>query len=180
MVFTPDRTRGLLTLENKSSLVSFDPNSGAINGMLVLSGDVRGIAVRSDSQAAYVTRCRSSMSGGQVHKVLLSGMSLGKTVALAVDTTTQHDESRSRGVPNDLSQVVISPDGMRAVLPSKKDNIVRGRARDGNDLLHDRTVRSIMSQLNLQTDAEQFNAQLRVCVSVRPVRLAAGRGFFKR
>ena len=49
---------------------------------------------------------------------------------------------------------------MRAALPSKKDNIVRGRARDGNDLLHDRTVRSIMSQIDLQSDAERFNEQL--------------------
>jgi mono/diheme cytochrome c family protein len=46
------------------------------------------------------------------------------------------------------------------VLPSKKDNIVRGRHRDGQDLLHDRTVRSILSQVNLQTATEVFAEQL--------------------
>lgn len=160
VVFTPDRTTGVLTLESKSMLVSFDPTSGAITGSTALTGDVRGVAVSADSKSAYVTRFRSAMNGGQVHKVQLAGMTLQKTLPLRVDTTTVDDESRSRGVPNYLSQIVISPDGLRASLPSKKDNIVRGRARDGNDLLHDRTVRSILTQLDMQGDAEVFGEQL--------------------
>ncbi len=160
VVFTPDHTKGLLTLEHKSTLISFNPATGATTGTLVLAGAVRGIAVSADSQAAYVTRFKSMMTGGQLHKVNLTTLSSSATVALQVDTTTADDESRARGVPNYLSQVVISPDGLRAVLPSKKDNIVRGRHRDGQDLEHDRTVRSILSQVNLQTASEVFAEQL--------------------
>ncbi|WP_259372044.1 LamG-like jellyroll fold domain-containing protein [Caldimonas mangrovi] len=160
VVFTPDRTKGLLTLEHKSALVSFNPTNGATTGTLALAGAVRGIAVSADSQAAYVTRFKSMMTGGQLHKVNLVNLSSSATVALRVDTTTIDDESRARGVPNYLHQVVISPDGLRAVLPSKKDNIVRGRFRDGQDLEHDRTVRSILSQVNLQNATEVFAEQL--------------------
>lgn len=160
VVFSPDGARGLLTLEHKATLSSFNPATGAITGSVVLAGDVRGIAVSADSQTAYVTRFRSMPTGGQLHKVNLATLASSATVALQVDTTTLDDESRARGVPNYLSQVVISPDGLRAVLPSKKDNIVRGRHRDGQDLLHDRTVRSILSQVNLATATEVFAEQL--------------------
>jgi YVTN family beta-propeller protein len=160
VVFTPDRTRGLLTLESKSALISFDPSSGAGTGTLALDGTVRGIAVSADSQEAYVTRFKSKATGGQLHKVKLQNFSLDSTIALRVDTTTVDDESRARGVPNYLSQVVISPDGKRAILPSKKDNILRGRFRDGQDLQHDRTVRSVLSQIDLQRAAEAFTEQL--------------------
>ncbi len=87
-------------------------------------------------------------------------MSAMTTIALPVDTTTVDTESRARGVANYLSQVVISPDGKRAVLPSKKDNIVRGKFRDGNNLVHDQTVRSILSQIDLQAAAEKFDEQI--------------------
>lgn len=160
VVFTPDRSKGLLTLENKSTLLSFDPASGATTATLVLAGAVRGIAVGADSQSAYVTRFKSSMSGGQLHKVSLQPLSSAATIALRVDTTTVDDESRARGVPNYLNQVVISPDGRRAILPSKKDNILRGQHRDGKPLEHDRTVRSILSQVDLQQAAEVFAEQL--------------------
>ncbi|HEX5685906.1 MAG TPA: Ig-like domain-containing protein [Ideonella sp.] len=160
VVFTPDRSKGLLTLESKSTLQSFDPTSGVANGSLVLKGAVRGIAVAGDSQAAYVTRFKSSANGGQLFKVNLLDLTANTTVALQVDTTTIDDESRSRGVPNYLSQVVISPDGKRAVLPSKKDNIVRGKFRDGQNLEHDRTVRSILSQVDLAAAKEVPAEQL--------------------
>lgn len=149
VAFTPNGTTGLLTLESKSTLMAFDPTTGNTTGTLVLDGDVRGIAVAADSQTAYVTRFKSKMTGGQLHKVGLNGLQLLSTIALPVDTTTVDTENSARGVANYLSQVVISPDGSRAVLPGKKDNVVRGRFRDGKDLLHDQTVRSILSQVDL-------------------------------
>jgi PKD repeat protein len=160
VVFSPDHTQGLLTLEHKSTLVRFNPTSGATTGTLALAGAVRGIAVSANSQEAYVTRFKSMMTGGQLHKVNLVNFTGSTAIPLQVDTTTVDDESRARGVPNYLHQVVISPDGLRAVLPSKKDNIVRGRHRDGRDLEHDRTVRSILSQVNLPSATEVFAEQI--------------------
>lgn len=160
VVFTPDRSKGVLTLENKSQLITFNPSTGATTGTLPLSGAVRGVAVSADSSVAYVTRFKSAMTGGQLHKVNLQSLSLTTSIGLRVDTTTLDDESRARGVPNYLAQAVISPDGRRVALPSKKDNIVRGRFRDGQNLEHDRTVRSILSQVDVLQAAEVTGEQL--------------------
>lgn len=163
VVFTPDRQTGLATLEGSSTLMSFDPATGAKRASIALSGDVRGVAVTADSTQAIVTRFRSRMDRGEVHRVELGKtLSLLQTVALRVDTTTVDAENRARGVPNYLHQVVISPDGLRATLPSKKDNIVGGLFRDGRWLEHDTTVRSIVSQIDLKPTAaaELFNEQL--------------------
>lgn len=161
VAFTPNGQTGLLTLESKSTLVNFDPATGDTRSTVVLPGDVRGIATASTSLEAYVTRFRSTGAGGQVHRVNLQTMTLAGTTTLQVDTTTVDEENRARGVPNYLHQVVVSPDGRRAALPSKKDNIVRGTFRDGRPLEHDRTVRSIVSQLDLTTSAtERFADQL--------------------
>ncbi|KQV92837.1 LamG-like jellyroll fold domain-containing protein [Rhizobacter sp. Root1221] len=159
VVFSPDKLNGVLTLESKSQLVTFDPASGATRGTITLPGDVRGIAVSADSTEAYVTRFRSLMTGGEVHRVNLATMTRTETIGLRVDTTTVDEENRARGVPNYLHQVVISPDGTRAVLPSKKDNIVRGQFRDGRPLEHDKTVRSIVSQLDLKAHATELFAE---------------------
>lgn len=164
IVFTPDGLAGLVTLESRSTLVSIDPATGAQRASLALPGDVRGIAVAADSAQALVTRFRSRMDGGQLHRVSLGPLgktlSLQQAIALRVDTTTVDGENRARGVPNYLHQVVISPDGRRAALPSKKDNIVGGLFRDGRPLEHDTTVRSIVSQIDLQSGAERFTEQL--------------------
>jgi DNA-binding beta-propeller fold protein YncE/mono/diheme cytochrome c family protein len=161
VVFTPDGQSGLVTLESKSQLISIDPVSGATVRTLSLDGDLRGLAVTADSQDAYVTRFRSLAGGAQVHRVNLPAWRLTQTVPLQVDTTTVDAENRARGVPNYLHQIVISPDGTRAALPSKKDNIARGGFRDQQPLEHDRTVRSIVSQIALAAhSAEVFAEQL--------------------
>lgn len=166
VVFTPDQETGLVTLEGSSALMSFDPASGAKRASVSLSGDVRGVAVNADSTQAVVTRFRSRMDRGEVHRLSLGTLgktlALVQTIALQVDKTTVDGENRARGVPNYLHQVVISPDGLRATLPSKKDNIVAGSFRDGRRLEHDTTVRSIVSQIDLQpaAAAELFAEQL--------------------
>jgi DNA-binding beta-propeller fold protein YncE/mono/diheme cytochrome c family protein len=162
VVFTPDGTKGLLTLAGKSVLAVFNPSTGAITGRVALpgGGDVRGIAVSADSKTAYVTRFRSKMTQGEVYKVNLATLGAPTVIALPVDTTTPATEAAAPGVANYMNQVVISPDGRRAVLPSKKDNIVQGRFRKAIDLKADTTVRSILSQLDLAQGREAFAEQI--------------------
>jgi mono/diheme cytochrome c family protein len=93
-------------------------------------------------------------------------------IALAVDRTTIATEAAGPGVPNYLHQVVISPDGGNAVVPSKKDNVVDGTSRSGLTLRHDTTVRSILSKLDLKTGKEVFAEQVDFN-NQAPVRAAA-------
>src|SRR6185295_5546392 len=71
-------------------------------------------------------------------------------------------ENSGRGVPNYLTQVTITPDGRRAWIPSKKDNIARGTFRDGQPLNHQNTVRSIVSQLDLIANVEALTNRIDV------------------
>jgi hypothetical protein len=50
--------------------------------------------------------------------------------------------------------VAISPDGLTASVPSKKDNTLRGEFADGQPLTFESTVRSIVSQLDLSLGQE--------------------------
>lgn len=161
VVFTPDGSKGLVTLAGKSSLAVFNPATGAITGAVALpDGDLRGIAVSADSKTAYVTRFRSRMTRGEVYRVDLATMAAAIVIALPVDTTTKPTEASAPGVANYVNQVVISPDGRRAILPAKKDNIVDGRYRNRVDLKADTTVRSILSQIDLSKGAEAFTEQI--------------------
>jgi hypothetical protein len=51
-------------------------------------------------------------------------------------------------------QTAISPDGRRLWVPSKKDNAFRGLHLDGRPFTHDSIVRSILTQIDLSTNAE--------------------------
>ncbi|MEZ4621597.1 MAG: hypothetical protein R2867_39695 [Caldilineaceae bacterium] len=50
---------------------------------------------------------------------------------------------------------MIAPDGLRAWVPSKQDNIARGTLRDGNNLTFENTVRSVTSLIDLTTNTEE-------------------------
>ena len=57
-------------------------------------------------------------------------------------------------MPNYLAGIAISPDGTRAAIVSKQDNIQRGTFFGVGDLTHETTVRAVVSFLDLTTNAE--------------------------
>lgn len=71
------------------------------------------------------------------------------------DSTVQ-----GRGVPNYLGAPAISPDGTAAWVPSKQDNVKRGKLRDGLDLDFQSTVRAITSRIALGTLTEDHPARI--------------------
>ncbi|MCA6059540.1 ricin-type beta-trefoil lectin domain protein [Thalassolituus sp. ST750PaO-4] len=165
IVFTPDQSLGLVTLQNRGQLLSFDPYSGAELNRVAVNPDARGLAVDADSERAYVTRMRTAISnngtgGAEISVVNLGSMTAENSILLANDTSTTDAEDRGRGVPNYLHQVVISPDGRRAWVPSTKVNIERGPVRDGRPLSHDSTVRTVVNQIDLSSGSELFAEQI--------------------
>jgi len=73
----------------------------------------------------------------------------------------QMDTSVSaRGIPNYLGPPAVSPDGLSAWVPSKQDNIKRGKLRDNQDLTHDMSVRAIASRIDLTLQAEDLPARV--------------------
>lgn len=123
-----------------------------IKSPLMQGTTLRGLALNADQDMLYATRFISPDNAGLIYQVNLTTGKISE-IKLAIDTTPDTEES-GRGLPNYLSQITISPDGTQAWIPSKKDNIQRGLARDGKPLTFESTVRPIASKIALPSGSE--------------------------
>jgi len=154
----PDGSAVFVTLQATHELLKLDPDGGVL-ARLTLPGKPRGVAVTADSQRVVVTRFLSGGDNGAVWLIRSGDLGLERTAALHFDAGPD-TEGSGRGVPNYLSSLAISPDGRRVVLPSKKDNLARGLFRDGQELTFESRVRTIVSQLDLESGEEIAAARI--------------------
>src|SRR6185295_9867327 len=96
---------------------------------------------------------------GEVVEVNAASFTVTRTFQLAFDTTPDREDA-GRGVTNYIMSCTIAPDGKRLWVPSKKDNTARGMYRDGQPLTFESTVRTIVSQVDLVTNAEDLSARV--------------------
>jgi hypothetical protein len=154
VAFAPDGGAAFVACEGAESLQKWNPGTRTKSLEVDVLAAPRGLAVASDASRVFVSRFRSPDTQGEVREYAAVDLSLTRTFTIARDTTTVDGPNAARGVANYLSQVAITPDGLKAWLPAKKDNILRGKYRDGKDLNHENTVRSLVAQLSLATNAE--------------------------
>lgn len=133
--------------------------------------NARQVSVSADGATLWVSRFITppqggesgqvvqTTGGGEVVKLNASSMSAAGTVLLRFSQQSD-SEATGRGVPNYLGAVVLSPDASQAWVPSKQDNIQRGKLRDGLDLNFQNTVRAISSRIDLATSAEDRAARI--------------------
>ena len=79
---------------------------------------------------------------------------------LKLDTDTIDGDQKARGVPNFLFSIALTPDGRQAWIPGKKDNILRGKLRDGQDLTHDTIVRPLTAVIDVATAQEIYENRI--------------------
>lgn len=162
VAFSPDGSAAFVACEGLEGVLKYNPATRAQTGAVDTGSAPRGLAVTADSARVLVSRFRSPDNRGEVWEytpasiVLTGNATPVRTFAINRDTTTVDAPNAARGVANYLSQVVISPDGLKAWINAKKDNISRGTStvRDGNPLNHENTVRSLIAQLSLTSNAE--------------------------
>lgn len=159
VAFDPAGANAFVTLQGTGQLLKIRPADGVTIGQVNVTRSPRGLAVSADGARVLVTRFLSPANQGQVVEVNPATMAVARTVPLAFDTNTDRDEN-GRGLPNYLGAVTISPDGARAWVPSKKDNLARGLARDGQPLTFESTVRTIASQIDLAANSEVLSARI--------------------
>ena len=167
IVFAPNGDHGYATLEATGRLVRLNPSNGSQTGSVFVGENPRHLSVLADSSRIYVSRFITPpvpaentanprpWEGGGIVAIVNSNMSVAQTVSLEFGTRPD-SEGNGRGLPNYLGPAVISPDGLAAWVPSKQDNIARGTLREGQNLNHDHSVRSIASFINLSNNQEQF------------------------
>jgi DNA-binding beta-propeller fold protein YncE len=181
IAMTPDGNAAYVTFQGIGGVALF---STATRGMLAQSTvppSARGVSVASDGRV-YVTRFISPQSDpllgfnsaqfiadnhGEVVE-FNSALGVLRTIKLVMDPgpggvdpdfggLTPPSTDSSRGVPNYVTSMVISPDGRRAWVPSKKDNVQRGKRtpeRDGNTPSAETTYRAIVSSLDLTSTSK--------------------------
>jgi DNA-binding beta-propeller fold protein YncE len=159
VLFNPLGTAAYVSLQGSGNLLRLNPSTGAIQNTLPVGATPRGMAVTGDSSRLLVARFISPANRGEVIEVNPSAFVVTRTFALATDPGPD-TESSGRGVPNYLSSVTIQPDGQRAWVTSKKDNTGRGLFRDGNALTFESTVRPIVSQIDLASNAEVLASRI--------------------
>ncbi len=170
LAFSPTGNFAYVVLEASGELLRLNPSNGSLVSSLNIGSRPRHVSVNSSGNKIYVTRFvtprlpdedtanpKTSFNGqdlgGEI--IVVNGASFSITNTIILKHSERHDsEHSSRGIPNYLGPVVISPDGASAWIPSKQDNIKRGVLRDGNQLTHDSAVRSISSKINLSNESE--------------------------
>ena len=159
IVFSPDDSAAYVTLQGTGRLLKIDPMERVLLQSLEVGPTPRGVAVTADSMRVFVTRFISPRDHGRVTDVRTENFTVARKINLAADTEAD-SATGTRGVPNYAGSITVSPDGQRAWVPAVKDNTLRGTFRDGRPLTFDSTVRTIVSQINLSNDEEDFRARL--------------------
>ncbi len=129
----------------------------------------RELALSADGQTLYAprfitpplggenTRTVSASGNAELLQINTASMSLSGQInfpANDISDTEEENGTSSRGIPNYLRAPVISPDGTRALVPAKLDNIYRGSMRDGRAREHDKLVRGLMLQFDTVSGEE--------------------------
>jgi DNA-binding beta-propeller fold protein YncE len=147
------RNVAYVTLQGTGQLAELSLANGAILRLVAAGPWATGVSVDPTGARIFVTRFISPIDHGEVVELSAEDLSIARTFDLVTDPGPD-SEATSRGVPNYLRQVSVSPDGAFAWVPSKKDNTVRGVARDGQALTFETSVRTIMSYIDLNENQE--------------------------
>lgn len=171
IVFSPADHYAYVTLEATNKLIQIDTNTKKITKRLNVGSYPRHISIDSDGKRLYISRYITPFLpgedtlnpitekdakhyGGELIVVDAEKFIIKNTIILK--HSERVDSARSaRGIPNYLGTVALSPDGLSAWIPSKQDNIKRGKLRDGKPLTHDTVIRSISSRIDLVNEVEQ-------------------------
>lgn len=158
-----------VSLEAKGQVQKLNGSTGATLATLSVGNNPRHLSVSGDSKRLLVSRfitpplpgeatavVDTSTAGAEVVVVNTATMAIQTTVVLRHSDKTD-TEIQGSGIPNYLGPAVISPDGRSAWVPSKQDNIKRGKLRNGLGLDFQNTVRAISSRIDMTTLAETLS-----------------------
>ncbi len=149
-----------VTLSALGEVARVDGTTHQVVARRSLAPSLRGITIAGDEQDLWVTRFVSQEDHGEVYRLDTATLETVARYDLMEDTTTEDSDVQGRGLPNYLFSVAVSPDGTRAWVPSKKDNMARGLMRDGLALTPDNAVRPLVSILDLTTDEELMSLRI--------------------
>jgi len=155
---SPDGQSLFVTLYGSAQLRRYTAaNPAAAPATLATFPTPRALAVSANGQRILVTRFISPDLEAEIADVSsptpAGPLTLTRTIRLSSANPTDGGD-RASGVPNYLAAIAISPDGTRAAIASKQDNIQRGLLFGVGDLTHETTVRAVVSFVDLVSNQE--------------------------
>lgn len=160
VVFTPDGSRGFVSEYGSGELLEVSPITQSIQRSIEVGPTPRALAITGDGNTLLVTRFISPDAEGQIWEIDLADFTIARTISLPLDDFTLDTGNEGRGLPNYIAGISIHPDNESAWSVAKKDNIVRGLARDGQPLTFDNAVRTAISPINLNNGTEELGRRL--------------------
>jgi YVTN family beta-propeller protein len=154
-----------VTLEARGQVLKLSA-AGATLATLSLPGTPRHLALSANGSRLLVSRFITPALPGEATALVNTAAGAAEvavvdTAALALQATVplRHSdrtdaENQGGGIPNYLGAPAISPDGTTAWVPSKQDNVRRGRLRSNQELDFQNSVRAVSSRVDLATLAE--------------------------
>lgn len=160
VAITPNGSTAFVTLESRGQLRRFSTTTRQQTGSLNVGPMPRAIAITANGSRVLVTRFISGEEFGQVYDVNATNMTLTRSIPLHRDRG-RDGSSSGRGVPNYVSSITISPDGLYAYFTAVKSNTQRGmffnQDNGTNDPLDpDNTVRAMVGRIDLTANNEPF------------------------
>lgn len=141
-------------------VVRLDGKTGEVKLREFVAPMLRGISMNAEGTSLWVTRFISGEGHGEVFQLDPATLELIVRHDLIEDTTTEDSDVQGRGLPNYLFSVALTPDGVEAWIPGKKDNMSRGVERDGLALTQDNTVRPMIALLDLESGTELVDERI--------------------
>lgn len=178
ILINKDRSRAYISLYGTGQVISLDTNDYSLIDSTNTGPFPMALALRDNEQTLLTTRFISQSEAGEVYSIEIDtnsgAMTQNSTIELAKDTTSEDDANSGRGLPNYLSSILIDPSETSAYVASQKVNTLAGMFREGTTLNHDSTVRSIMSSIDLESSAEDFDSRIDFDNSSQPSAIAFG------
>ncbi|MGJ8723422.1 MAG: carbohydrate-binding protein [Roseibacillus sp.] len=172
VVHSPDGSSAWVALEADGLVAQLNPTTGGNLGRHDAGEGPRHLAINHNGSQLYLPRFISppapgestanpnlTNAGGYIGIMDPANPSSLTTTRLQASTESDF-AGGGRGLPNYLGAPAISPANDSAWIPSKLDNIERGMLRDGRQLDHQNTVRSVTSRLNLSTNNEDYLSRI--------------------
>jgi len=176
-----------IALEAAGQILKIALPSGQTQGIANVGPTPRELALSADGTTLYAPRFitlpvdgentrNPTQSGGDLLQIDTASMTQSSKINIVFNSPLNNidTEVNARGVPNYLRAPAISPDGLRAALPMKLDNIYRGSMRDGQARTHDMLVRGALAQIDLTTGTESLNNRFQFDNNSQPTAIAYG------
>ena len=158
IVLNAEGTQAYVSLYGAGEVIQIDTATRQEVNRLALGATPAALAISPDGATLLATRFISGLNWGEVWQINTADLSLQRTIRLDKDTT-EDTLSSGRGVPNYLAAIAIHPNGEKAYVVGKKDNVDRSpilwRGIDDTiDLDDDNSVRTFLATIDLQTGEE--------------------------